>query len=131
MSTPMITNWMKIDALEDATMDPTLYRQIFRSLMYLVNKRTYISFTIKSLNQFMVEPKGVHWPTKRHLLIYLRGKIAYGLRYARGHGVIFVGYLDLDWAINSVDRNSTSGCCFNIGLRFVSWCTRNIKIPWH
>eukprot|EP00253_Pinus_taeda_P027528 PITA_27528 len=61
MSMPMITHWRKIDALEDANMDPTLYRQRITSIMYLVNTRPDICFTVNPLSQFMVEPKRVHW----------------------------------------------------------------------
>ena len=44
MATPMITNWKKIDASWDKEVDPTLYRQLIGSLMYLVNTRAYICF---------------------------------------------------------------------------------------
>eukprot|EP00253_Pinus_taeda_P002707 PITA_02707 len=37
MATLMITNWKKIDASKDKDVDPTLYRQLIGSLMYLVN----------------------------------------------------------------------------------------------
>eukprot|EP00253_Pinus_taeda_P013085 PITA_13085 len=40
MATPMITNWKKSDASEDKDVDPTLYRQLIGSLMYLVNTRS-------------------------------------------------------------------------------------------
>ena len=60
MATPMITNWNKIDASEDKEVDPTLYRQLIGSLMYLVNTRPNIPYAVNSLSQFMVEPKRVH-----------------------------------------------------------------------
>ena len=57
MATPMITNWKKIDASEDTEVDPTLYRQLIGSLMYLVNTRPDICFVVNTLSQFMEEPK--------------------------------------------------------------------------
>eukprot|EP00253_Pinus_taeda_P003671 PITA_03671 len=50
MSTPIITNWREIDASEDADVDPTLYRQLIESLMYLVNIRPNIYFTVNTLS---------------------------------------------------------------------------------
>ena len=60
MSTPMITNWKKLHAFETELVDPTLYRQLIGSLMYLVNTRPDICFAVNSLSQFMVEPRRVH-----------------------------------------------------------------------
>jgi len=37
MSTPLVTNWRKIDAIDLETVDPTIYRQLIGSLMYLAN----------------------------------------------------------------------------------------------
>jgi hypothetical protein len=48
----------------------------------------------------------------------------YGLDYVGGDGVRFIGYIDSDWARCAVDRKSTSGCCFGLGLTVVSWFSR-------
>jgi len=84
IATPMITNWKKIDASGDKEVDPTLYRQLIGSLMYLVNTRPDICFVVNTLRQFMVESKRVHWAATRHILRYVRGTIGYGLKYSRG-----------------------------------------------
>ena len=60
MATPMITNLNKINASEDKDVDPTLYRQLIGSLMYLVNTELEICYTVNTLSQFMVEPKRAH-----------------------------------------------------------------------
>eukprot|EP00253_Pinus_taeda_P002237 PITA_02237 len=60
MAAPMITNWKKIDASEDKEVDPTLYRKLIGSLMYLVNTRPNICYVVNNLSQFMVEPKRAH-----------------------------------------------------------------------
>jgi hypothetical protein len=57
MSTPLVTNWRKIDVSSSETVDPTIYRQLIGSLMYLVNTRSDISFAVNSLSQFMVDPQ--------------------------------------------------------------------------
>jgi hypothetical protein len=78
MSTPLVTNWRKIDVSSSETVDPTIYRQLIGSLMYLVNTRPDISFAVNSLSQFMVDPRRVHWIAVKHVLRYLRGTVEYG-----------------------------------------------------
>ena len=125
MATPMITNWKKIDASEDKDVDPTLYRQLIGSLMYLVNTRLDICYVVNTLSQFMVEPKRVHWAVAKHVLRYLQGTLDYGLLYTRSKDIRLSGFIDADWARSLVDRKSTSGYCFNIGLGLTSWSVGN------
>ena len=92
MSTPIITNFRNLDASEFELMDPTLYRQLIGSLMYLVNIKPDISFVVNTLSQFMVEPRRVHWSATKHILRYIAGTVDYGLDYVRGDGVRLVRY---------------------------------------
>ena len=127
MATPMITNWKKIDALEDKDIDPTLYRQLIGSLIYLVNTRPDSCYAVNTLNQFMVEPKRAHWATTKHVLRYIQGTIEHRLLYTKGNDIRLSGFTDADWAGSSVDRKSTTGYCFNIGSGMTSWCIRKQK----
>lgn len=127
MATPMITNWKKIDASGDKEVNPTLYRQLIGSLMYLVNTRPDICFTVNTLSQFMVEPKRVHWAVARHILRNVCGAVRYGLKYTGGDDIRLSGFTDADWAGSSVDKKNTSRYCFNVGLGMVSWCNRKQK----
>jgi hypothetical protein len=124
MSTPLVTNWRKIDASDSKTVDPTVYRQLIGSLMYLVNTLPYISFAVNSLSQFMVDPRRLHWIAAKHVLRYLRGIVEYGLLYEHSGGVTLVGFTFVDWAGCAEDIKSTSGCCFNIGSGIISWFSR-------
>jgi hypothetical protein len=87
MTTPIIKNPKKLSASDSKLVDPTLYRKLIGSLMYLVNTRLDILFAVNTLSQFMVEPRQVHWITTKHVLRYLSGTMEYGLRYVRGDGV--------------------------------------------
>jgi hypothetical protein len=44
MATPMVTNMKLLSDSSSDLVDPTMYRQLIRSLMYLVNTRTNIFF---------------------------------------------------------------------------------------
>jgi hypothetical protein len=81
MATPMVTNPMLLSDSSSELVDPTMYKQLIGSLMYLVNTRSYICFVVNNLSQYMVEPRHVHWITSKHVLRYMHGTIGYGLRY--------------------------------------------------
>nr|KUM49281.1 hypothetical protein ABT39_MTgene3830 [Picea glauca] len=100
MTTPMEANLKKLrDSASDSDLvDPTMYRQLIGSLMYLVNTRPDICFAVSTLSQFMVEPRHLHWVAAKHILRYLRGTVGYGLRYISGGEVGLHGYTDSDWA---------------------------------
>ena len=51
--------------------DPTVYRQIIGSLMYLVHTRPNICYVVNALSQFMCEPEHIHMVAAMHILIYV------------------------------------------------------------
>jgi hypothetical protein len=126
MSTPMVYNSKKLHESDSGSdlVDPSLYRQLIGSLMYLIHTRPNICFAVSALSQFMSEPRQRHWIVAKHILRYLRGSIAYGLRYISSGGLLLHGYADLDWVGNSVDRKSTSGYCFSLGSAMISWLSK-------
>jgi hypothetical protein len=84
MTTPMVTNMKKLSesSFDSGLIDPTMYRQLIGSLMYLVNTRPDICYAVSALSQFMSQPRKIHWVTVKHVLRYLRGTVGYGLKYA-------------------------------------------------
>ena len=55
---------------------------------------------------------------------YLRGTVDYGLKYEPNQKINLEGFVDSDWAGSTIDRKSTSGCCFSIGSGVISWFSR-------
>jgi hypothetical protein len=72
----------------------------------------------------MCEPTHIHMVAIKHILRYVRGTIAYGLRYTSSGGVMLHGYTDSDWMGSTVDWKSTSGYCFSLGSTMISWSSR-------
>jgi hypothetical protein len=81
MSTPMITNWKKLSASDSQLVDAIVYRQLIGLLMYLVNTRPDICFSMNTLSQYMIEPRSVHMVGEKHILRYVVGTVDYGLDY--------------------------------------------------
>ena len=123
MSTPMASNLKKLHESASCSkiVDPTQYRQLTGSLMYLVHTRLDICYAVNVLGQFMFEIKHIHWIDAKHLLRYLRGTVTYGLKYTSSSGVMLLGYADSDWDGSAVDQKSTSGYCFNMGSTMIYW----------
>jgi hypothetical protein len=126
MSTPMVTNLRKLHDSDTCSnlVDPTMYRQLIGSLMYMIHTRPDISYAVIAMSQFMTELRQRHWVAAKHILRYLRGTITYGLRYTSSGGLFLHGYADVDWARSPVDRKSTYGYYFSLGSAMISWSIR-------
>jgi hypothetical protein len=68
--------------------------QLIGSLMYLVNTRLDSCYVVNVLSQSMSQSRENHWTTDKHVLIYLRGTIRYGLRYASSENLSLHGYAE-------------------------------------
>ena len=63
--------------------------------------------------------------TLRHVhFMVAKGTVDYGLKYDTNQKINLEGYVDSYWAGSSIDRKSTSGCCFSMGLGVISWFSR-------
>jgi hypothetical protein len=124
MNTPMEVKLKLLVDTSSDLMDATLYRYIIRSLMYLMNTRLDIYFTVNTLSQFLVEPIHVHLVAAKHVMRCLKGTMDYGLSYDGDHDFTLSGYTDADWEKSVADRKRTSGCCFSLGSNMISWQSR-------
>jgi hypothetical protein len=59
MSTPIVTNLKKLHDSDTGSylVDPTMYRQLIGSLMYMIHTRPYICYAVIAMSQFMTEPR--------------------------------------------------------------------------
>ena len=68
------------------------------SMMYLMNTRPYICFTVNTLSQFLTDLRHVHLIAAKHILRYLKGTVNYGLKYKVDQNINLEGYVHSDWA---------------------------------
>lgn len=104
------------------------YQQLIGSLMYLsVLTRPDISYSISFLSQFNNCHTKEHWEYAKRVLKYLKRTKCYGIKYCKEGNSEIIGYVDADWASNSVDRRSYTGMCFLLSDGAISWECRKQK----
>ena len=111
MTTPMASNLNLLSVSSPETVDAMLYRQMIGSLMYLTNMIPDIFYAVNTLRYHL------HLMVAKHAVRYLRGTVEYVLKYEANQKINLKGYVDSDWEGSAIDRKSTSGCCFSIGIR--------------
>jgi hypothetical protein len=122
--TPMSTN-VKISVdLTSKQVDPTLYRSMIGSLLYLTASRPDIAFSVGVCARFQANPKESHLTAVKHIIRYVNATVNYGICFSRETNLMLAGYSDADWAGNVDDRKSTSGCCFYVGTNLAAWMSR-------
>ena len=107
MTTPMESNLMLLSDASSYLVDATMYHQMISSLMYLVNTRPYILFSMNTLSQFLIDLRHVHLIAAKHIMRYLKGTVNYRLKYEENQNINLEGYVDSDWIGSAIDRKST------------------------
>ena len=95
--------------------DPTQYRHIVGSLVYLTITRPDIAHVVHMLSQFVSTPTSVHYGHLLRVLRYLRGTRSRCLLYASDSPLQLHAYSDATWASDPIDRCSTTGYCILLG----------------
>ena len=119
--TPMSTTTKLTKDENGAKVDPTLYRSMIGSLLYLTASRPDLCYSVGVCARYQGNPMESHVKAVKRIIIYVHGTTAYGLWYTKETNPILVCFSDADWAGNTDDRKSTSGGCFYLGNNLVSW----------
>ncbi|KAL6328709.1 hypothetical protein AAG906_003395 [Vitis piasezkii] len=75
--------------------NPSLYRRLVGSLVYLTVTRPDISYAVHQVSQYLSAPRSTHYAAVLRILRYLKG--------------------------DPTDRRSTTGYCFLLGSSLISW----------
>eukprot|EP00253_Pinus_taeda_P004926 PITA_04926 len=100
--TPMVMGLKLSKEDNSKDFDPSLYKSIVGSLMYLTETRPDIMFTVSLISRFMERPKEAHWQAAKRILS--------------------------DWAGSGDDWKITSGYVFHIGSGAISWASKKQPI---
>jgi hypothetical protein len=106
------------------SVDPSLYRSMIGSILYLTASRPDIAFSVRVCARFQANPKEFHLTAVKRIIRYVNDTLLYGIWYSRETNLVVAGYSDADWAGNADDRNSTSGGCFYVGNNLLAWMSK-------
>ncbi|WKA12032.1 hypothetical protein VitviT2T_029468 [Vitis vinifera] len=101
--------------------NPSLYRRLVGSLVYLTVTRPDISYAVHQVSQYLSAPRSTHYAVVLRILRYLKGTLFHGLFYSAQSPLILRAFSDADWAGDPTDRRSTTGYCFLLGSSLISW----------
>jgi len=101
--------------------DPSRYRHIVGSLVYLTVTRPDIAHAVHILSQFVCAPTSVHFGHLLRVLRYLRGTSSQSLLYAHDSPLQLHAYSDSTWASDPTDRCSITGYCILLGSSPIAW----------
>ena len=86
---------LKLDADSGAEeCDPTQYRQLIGSLIYLTITRPDLSYPVGLLSQFMQTPQDIHLDCAKRVLRYVSGTMDYGILYKAATPIRLERYTD-------------------------------------
>nr|ABA95820.1 retrotransposon protein, putative, unclassified [Oryza sativa Japonica Group] len=128
VTTPLLPN-EKQKARDGADkVDPTIYRSLVGSLLYLTATRPDIMFAASLLSRYMSSPSQLNFTAAKRVLRYIKGTADYGIWYKPVKESKLIGYTDSDWAGCLDDMKGTSGYAFSLGSGMCSWSTKKQNI---
>nr|GEX94852.1 putative extensin domain-containing protein [Tanacetum cinerariifolium] len=89
--------------------NPTQFRSIVGSLLYLTISRPDLAFATSFVSKFMGEPTSSHLGAAKRVLRYMKGSLDLGFMFERKKVGKLEGYAHSDWAGSIDDSKSTSG----------------------
>lgn len=87
--TPLEQNFNLLATDGDLLSNPTLYRQVVGSPIYLIVTRPDIAYAVHVVSKFMSAPITTHFVVVLHILRYVKGTLFHGLYFSTSTNLIF------------------------------------------
>ncbi|CAJ2652613.1 unnamed protein product [Trifolium pratense] len=128
--TPIVLGCKLVKDENGKPADATSYKQMIGCLMYLLETRPDLTYSVCLAARYMDKPTEMHVIAVKRIMRYLKGTMSYGILYKStdGENVTLVGWTDSDYARDYDDRKSTSGYVFSIGTSAISWSSKKQPI---
>jgi len=124
MNTPMHQTYIISKEDTGTKVDQKLYRGMIGSLLYLTASRPYILFSVCLCARLQIDPRESHLTVVKRIFMYLKGTTNLGLLYRKSLDYKLVGFCDVDYAGDRIERKSTSGNCQFLGENMISWASK-------
>jgi hypothetical protein len=122
--TPMELNVHLVATDGEPLEDPTRYRHIVGSLVYLGVTRPDISYSVYIICHFVSAPTQIHYSHLLRVLRYFRGTTSHHLFFPRSSSLQLQAYCDATWASDPSDHHSLSAYCVFLGGSLIAWKTK-------
>ncbi|GJU08863.1 retrovirus-related pol polyprotein from transposon TNT 1-94 [Tanacetum coccineum] len=127
VDTPMVEKSKLDEDTQGKAVDPTHYRRMIGTLMYLTASRPDLTFVVYMCDRYQAKPTEKHLHAVKRIFKYLRGTVNQGLWYPKDSSIALTAYADADHAGCQDTRRSTFGCMQLLGDKLVSWSSKRQK----
>ncbi|GKC22225.1 uncharacterized mitochondrial protein-like protein, partial [Tanacetum coccineum] len=124
---PMVGQSKLDEDLNGTPVDPTRYRGMVGSLMYLTASHPDLVFAVYMFAQNQAKPTKKHLTTVKQLFRYLKTTINIGLWYPKDIGFNLTAFADANHASCQDSRKSTLGSAQFLREKLVSWSSKKQK----
>nr|GEX17694.1 integrase, catalytic region, zinc finger, CCHC-type, peptidase aspartic, catalytic [Tanacetum cinerariifolium] len=127
VDTPMVEKSKLDEDKERKAVDPSHYRGMIGTLLYLTASRPGLQFAICMCARYQARPTEKHIHAVKRIFRYLRGIVNRGIWYPKDSSVALTAFADADHAGCQDIRRSTSGTLQFIAERLISWSSKRQK----
>nr|GFB04213.1 retrovirus-related Pol polyprotein from transposon TNT 1-94 [Tanacetum cinerariifolium] len=127
VETPMIEKSKLDEDKEGKAVDPSHYRGMIGTLLYLTASRPDLQFAICMCARYQARPTEKHVHAVKRIFRYLRGTGHWGLWYPKDSSVALTVFVNVDHACCQDTRRSTFGSVQFLGERLISWSSKRQK----
>nr|GFA35894.1 retrotransposon protein, putative, Ty1-copia subclass [Tanacetum cinerariifolium] len=127
VDTPMVEKSKLDEDREGKPVDPSHYRGMIGTLLYLTASRPDLQFAIFMCIRYQARPTEKHVHAIKRIFRYLRGTVHRGLWYPKDSSVALIAFADADHAGCQDTRRSTSGSVQFLEERLISWSSKRQK----
>nr|GEU53998.1 hypothetical protein [Tanacetum cinerariifolium] len=125
--TPMVEKSKPDEDKEGKAINPSHYRRMIGTLLYLTASRPDLQFAISMCARYQARHTEKHLHAVKRIIRYLHGTVNQGLWYLKDSSIALIAFAHADHAGCQDTRRITSGSLQFLGDRLISWSSKRQK----